>query len=74
MSLADIRHSPAVKALYSEIQEKRYIYNKITNTSVNPTEIFRAQGAIEALTAIMDMMDADETEEILDNEPDQLPR
>ncbi len=72
MSMAEIKHVPAVKALYSELYDKLDTYNKVAKTDSDIIKIYRAQGAIEVVESILEKMDA-EGEEIL-NEPDQLPR
>jgi hypothetical protein len=71
MSIADIRHLPAVESLVRDIIEKRESYNRTTTSETDSVKIFRAQGAIEALDAVLEMIDAEEMEE---DEPDQLPR
>jgi hypothetical protein len=71
MSMADIRHTQAVTALVADILEKRDAYNRATNSETESVKIFRAQGAIEALDAVLEMIEAEELDE---EEPDQLPR
>jgi hypothetical protein len=71
MSMADIRQLPAIESLVADILEKRDAYNRATNNETESVKIFRAQGAIEALDAVLEMIDAEEMEE---EEIDRLPR
>lgn len=71
MSMADIRRLPAIEGLVADIIEKRADYNKATNNETDSVKIFRAQGALEAIDAVLEMIDAEEMEE---QEPDRLPR
>lgn len=71
MSMADLRHLPAIESLVADIIEKRESFNRVTNGETESVKIFRAQGAIEALDAVLEMIDAEELEE---EEPDRLPR
>jgi hypothetical protein len=73
MIFDDIRETIGFKNLIREINERIAFNTDLAITETEPVKIYRAQGASQELSSLLNLIER-EGEEIIEDEPDRLPR
>lgn len=68
MSLAEAYRDPLFVDFMAFVREMRAEYEAALKTAVEPVQIYRAQGAIEAITRILDAPEEEKTLEGMEEE------